>query len=247
MTPTPVGMRCPNCSREKTRVTNLAVQTDLPMVTVTLIALNVIVFVIASLAGGGFASGGQGQVMLNGQLYGPAVSDGAEYWRLVSSGFLHAGFFHLLMNMIFIWILGSQLEPALGKARFLTLYVVSLLCGSMGALVLQPQVPVVGASGAAFGLLGAAIVMAHRRGTNIWNTGLGPVLVINLVITFAVPGIAIGAHVGGVVGGLFAGFVLEEVGERHGKNAALAACAAIGVVAVVIGIAAASGTGLIPN
>jgi len=217
------------------------------MVTVTLIVLNVVVFLLSALAGGGLASGGQGQVMFNGQLYGPAISEGGEYWRLVTSGFLHAGFFHLFMNMVFIWILGSQLEPALGKARFLTLYVVSLLCGSMGALVLQPQVPVVGASGAAFGLLGAAIVMAHRRGTNIWNTGLGPVLVINLVITFAVPGIAIGAHVGGVAGGLFAGFVLEEVGERHGKNAALAACAAIGVAAVVIGIAAASSTGLIPN
>ena len=245
MTPTPVGMRCPDCSRERTRVTRLAAERPAVTATAALIALNVVVFIVASLAGGGFASGGRGTIMQNGQLYGPAVAYGHDYYRLVTSGFLHAGFFHLLMNMIFIWILGNLLEPALGTARFLMLYVVSLLCGSMGALLLEPQVPVVGASGAAFGLLGAAIVMARRRGTNIWDSGLGPVLAINLVITFLVPGIAIGAHVGGVLGGFLAGFVLEEVGERRGAAASLVACALIGVAAVVIGISAASGSGLI--
>ena len=243
--PTPVGQRCPNCAREKTRVTNLAATTNQPIVTITLIALNVIAFVAASLAGGGFASGGRGDLMTNGQLYGPAVAYNHEYWRIVTSGFLHAGFFHLLMNMIFIWILGNMLEPAIGRAKFATLYFVSLLCGSMGALVLQPMVPVVGASGAAFGLLGAAIVLAKRRGMNIWESGLGPVLAINLVITFLVPGIAIGAHLGGVAGGFAAGFILEEVGDRHGKAAAIGACCVLGIVALAVGISAASGSGLI--
>lgn len=227
MTPTPVGMRCPDCSRERTKVTNLAGAPDTPTVTVTLIAINVVVFVVAALAGGGFASAGRGDLMDKGQLWGPAVAYGGEYWRIVTSGFLHAGFFHLLMNMLFIWILGSQLEPALGRARFLSLYLVSLLAGSVGALLIQPDAPVVGASGAAFGLLGAAIVMARRRGIDIWSSGLGPILVLNLVVTFLVPGIAIGGHLGGVVGGFAAGWVLEEVEERSGRPMALAAAAAI--------------------
>ena len=241
MTPTPVGMRCPDCSRERTRVTRIsaASASALPVVTVSLIAINVVVFLVAALTGGGLASGGAGPLMYNGQLYGPSVSANGEYWRLVTSGFLHAGFFHLLMNMIFIWILGSMLEPALGRLRFLTLYIVCLLCGSLGALLIEPNVPVVSASGAAFGLLGAAIVMARRRGIDIWGSGLAPILMLNLVVTFLVPGIAIGAHVGGVLGGFLAGFVMEEVGERHGSNAAAGAAAVIGVVAVVLSLAVA--------
>ena len=241
MTPTPVGMRCPDCSKEKTKVTRLATSTSLPVVTVGLIAVNVAVFVIAALSGGGFSSGGAGPLMDKGQLYGPAVYYANEYWRLVTSGFLHAGFFHLLMNMIFIWILGSMLEPALGRARFLVLYIVCLLCGSLGALVLQPGVPVVGAAGAAFGLLGAAIVMARRRGIDIWGSGLVPILVLNLAVTFLVPGIAIGAHLGGVAGGFLAGFVMEEVAERRGTTEAVIACAAIGVIAVALSLVAAGG------
>lgn len=248
MTPTPVGMRCPECSREKTRVTNLAAASDTPTVTVALLAINVLVFVIGALAGGGFASSGQGQLMQRGQLWGPAVAFDGEYWRIVTSGFLHAGFFHLLMNALFIWILGSQLEPALGKARFASLYFVSLLAGSLGSLLIQPDAPVVGASGAAFGLLGAAIVMARRRGIDIWSSGLGPILVLNLVVTFLVPGIAIGGHVGGVIGGFAAGWVLEEVEERNGRTMAVAAAGAIGVtlfgLAVLASERAAAAAGL---
>jgi len=222
-------MRCPECSKEKTKVRNLAAAPDTPTVTVALVAINVVVFVVAALAGGGFASGGRGELMDRGQLYGPAVAYGGEWWRIFTSGFLHAGFFHLLMNALFIWILGSQLEPALGRARFLSLYVVSLLAGSLGSLLIQPDAPVVGASGAAFGLLGAAIVMARRRGIDIWSSGLGPILILNLLVTFLVPGIAIGGHLGGVVGGFAAGWVLEEVEERSGRPAALAAAGAMAV------------------
>jgi len=236
MTPTPVGMRCPDCSREKTRVVRMNTQPDQPVVTMTLIAINVIVFLIAALSGGGLTSGGRGELMMRGQLYGPAIAYGGEYWRLITSGFLHAGVFHLLMNMVFIWILGSQLEPALGRARFLALYFACLLCGSLGSLLIQPDVPVVGASGAAFGLLGAAIVMARRRGIDIWSSGLGPILAINLLFTFLLPGIAIGGHLGGVVGGFAAGFALEEVEETSGRMASLAVCVGIGFLAFGLSI-----------
>ena len=220
---------------------------DRPATTVTqiLIGINVIVFIAQALSGGGFASGGRGSLMLHGELYGPFVAYKHEYYRLVTSGFMHAGFFHLFMNMIFIWILGQMLEPRLGSARFLMLYMVSLLCGSMGAMLIEPMVPVVGASGAAFGLLGAALVMHLREGLDLRDSPLMPVLVINLVITFVVPGIAIGAHVGGVVGGFIAGWVLEEVDSRMGRAASLVAAGALGLIAVAVAIAAASGGGLI--
>lgn len=247
MTPTPVGMRCPECSKQRTRVTRMSGDRPPPTVTQVLIGINIFVYLAQALSGGGFASGGRGELMVRGELYGPWVAYRHEYWRLVTSGFMHAGFFHLAMNMVFIWILGQMLEPALGKARFLTLYLVSLLCGSAGALLIEPLVPVVGASGAAFGLLGAAIVMHLRRGLDLRDTGLVPVLLINLAITFLVPGIAIGAHVGGVIGGFAAGWLLEEAGERFGKGAALAATVALGVFAVALAVAAASSTGLIQN
>jgi len=236
MTPTPVGMRCPDCSRQKTRVVRMNTQPDQPVVTVTLIAINVIVFLIAALSGGGLISGGRGELMGRGQLNAYDIGVQGEYWRLVTSGFLHAGIPHLLMNMLFIWILGSQLEPALGKARFLALYIACLLCGSLGSLLIQPDANVVGASGAAFGLLGAAIVMARRRGIDIWSSGLGPILILNLVVTFAVPGIAIGGHLGGVVGGFIAGFALEEVEETSGKTASLVVCVGIGLLAFGLSI-----------
>lgn len=229
MTPTPVGMRCPECSKQRTRVVNMREATNTPVVTAGIVAVNVAVYLIASLSAGGLASGGSGALMQRGQLYGPAISIGGEWWRIITSGFLHAGMLHLLMNMVFIWVLGSQLEPALGRARFASLYFVSLLFGSLGSLLIQPDVPVVGASGAAFGLLGAAIVMARRRRIDLMATGLLPILVINLVFTFSVPGIAIGGHLGGVVGGFIAGWALEEVEEKSGRNAALIATAAIGV------------------
>ena len=194
-----------------------------------IIMINVAVYLIASLAGGGLVSGGQGELMLRGQLWGPAVANGGEWWRIITGGFLHAGMLHLMMNMVFIWILGSQLEPVLGRARFAALYFVCLLCGSLGSLIVAPNTPVVGASGAAFGLLGAAIVMARRRRVDIWSSGLMPALVINLVMTFLVPGIAIGGHIGGVLGGLGAGWALEEIDERSGRASSLVAAVVMGV------------------
>lgn len=211
-------------------------QPDQPVVTIALIAINVIVFVIAALSGGGLVSGGQGELMTRGQLDSSMIASGGEYWRLITSGFLHVNIYHLLMNTVFIWILGSQLEPELGRARFLALYFACLLCGSLGSLLIQPDARAVGASGAAFGLLGAAIVMARRRGIDIWSSGLGPILAINLLVTFFVPGIAIGGHLGGVAGGFAAGFALEEVEETSGRLASLAVCVGIGCLAFGLSI-----------
>src|SRR2546421_716410 len=87
-----------------------------------------------------------------------------EYWRLLTAGFLHAGLFHLMFNMLALYILGGLLEPAVGRFRFGLIYFVSLLCGSFGALLLAPNEPTVGASGAIFGLMGAAVIVMRNRG-----------------------------------------------------------------------------------
>src|SRR3954468_3966070 len=239
MTPTPVGMRCPECASQKTQVRNMAAVrsgTD-PIVTYALIAINVLAFVAELASGSSATSRGGGTIVADGALYGPDVADG-EYWRLVTSGFLHAGFIHIAFNMYFLYALGTQLEPAVGRVRFGVLYFTSLLCGSFGALLLSPNTFTVGASGAVFGLMGGAVIALRARGINPMDSGLGMVIILNLGITFIIPGISIGGHLGGLIGGAIAGFLLFEVGERMGRNAlAYAGCAVLAVGAVVGSIA----------
>ena len=153
MTPTPVGMRCPECSAQRTQVRTLASTTTEPRVTIALIIVCVVVF----LATNGF-SGGSGKLWNDWLLYGPAVHFGHDYWRLVTSGFLHSGPIHILFNMYLLWLLGNLLEPTLGSGRFAALFFTALLWGAFGALVATPNGLTVGASGAVFGLMGAAAV-----------------------------------------------------------------------------------------
>ena len=132
-----------------------------------------------------------------------------------------------------------MLEPALGHVRFAALYFASLLAGSFGAVLLSPETPVVGASTAIFGLLGAAIVMARNRGIDLMASGLGPVLIINLAITFF-PGfhISIGGHLGGLVGGVIATIAIEALAARRRSPVpAVLVCAAIAVASVVAAVA----------
>ncbi len=246
MTPTPVGMRCPECSRDRTRVVRMPGASSEPTITMAIIALNALVFVGQLASGGNFGNGGGGSVFEHGALYGPAVAYGDDYWRLVTSGFLHSGPLHILLNMWFIWVLGGMLEPALGRARFAALYFTALLCGSFGVLLLQPDAVTVGASGAAFGLLGAAIVEARSRGIDIWASGLGTVAVLNFLITFTISGISIGGHVGGFLGGMLVGVIYDQADRRRlPRGVALGACVVLGLVAAIAGIAVAGDAGLL--
>lgn len=215
------------------------------MVTYVLIALNVIAFVAELASGSAVAQRGGGRVIADGALYGPSIATGHEYWRLVTGGFLHAGFIHILFNMYFLYVLGGQLEPAVGRVRFAVLYFVSLLAGSFGALLFSPDTVTVGASGAVFGLMGGAVVALRARGINPMESGLGLVILLNLGITFIIPGISIGGHIGGLAGGLIAGYLLFEVGERRRAAAlALAGCVVLGIAAVAGAIAVAGGSGI---
>lgn len=216
-----------------------------PVVTYVLIALNVIAFVASLASGAGVAERGGGRVVADGALFGPAIANGHEYWRLITGGFLHAGIIHILFNMYFLYVLGPQLEEAAGRVRFAVLYFTSLLTGSFGALLLAPDSVTVGASGAVFGLMGGAVVALRSRGINPMESGLGMVILLNLGITFIIPGISIGGHLGGLAGGLIAGYLLFEVGERRrGEWLALGGCLALAALAVAGSLAVAGGQGL---
>jgi membrane associated rhomboid family serine protease len=242
MTPTSVGMRCPECARQRQDVRTLRAAGDAPVLTYILIGINVAVALGAVLGGGSATGGGIGgsTLLQEGSLSRLTIEEG-EYYRLLTAGFLHAGFFHLLFNMLSLYILGSLLEPAVGRLRFALIYFVSLLAGSFGALLLEPHAPTVGASGAIFGLMAAAAVVLRNRGIGIMESGLGIWIGLNLLITFTVPNISIGGHVGGLIGGAVCALVLFDLRDRVRLPDAVPAalCAGLGALAVAGSIAVA--------
>jgi membrane associated rhomboid family serine protease len=233
MTSTPVGMRCPDCARQSTKVRTMGSLTGEPTLTYVLIGINVLIG-IGSLSGA--EVGDRGTLTNAGDLSRDTIAAG-DYWTLITSGFLHRGLFHLLSNMLALWILGTMLEPLLGRWRFALVYAVALLCGSLGVLLVSADASA-GASGAVFGLMGAAAVIARSRGLNLMESGLGLWLGLNLLLTFTIPGISVGGHIGGLAGGALAALVLVELGERRGvpRYVPELICAALGVAAVVVSI-----------
>ncbi|HEX5145688.1 MAG TPA: rhomboid family intramembrane serine protease [Conexibacter sp.] len=240
MTPTTVGMRCPECSRQRTRVHRVrANEVQAPVATYAIIAVNVVAYLAELATGSGFGNVG-GTVYAKGALWGPLVSPGGEWWRLITSGFLHVSLWHIAANMLFVFFIGRSLEPAIGSARLVVAYMASLLCGSLGVLLLDPNAITVGASGAAFGLLGALMAEARSRGISLWSTGLIQVAAFNFLFTLAIPHISLGAHLGGFVGGILVGVVFDQADRRRLPRAAsLTAGTALGVVAFVLSLAVA--------
>lgn len=174
-----------------------------------IIAINVALFVI-SLIGGADIDGQGGRVYEELVLWGPFVYQG-EWWRLVTSAFMHAGVLHLGMNMLLLWFLAQEMEQPLGRLQFTTTYAVSIMGGSLGVLLLSPVSPTLGASGGVFGLMGALVVLQLRAKQNPWNSGIGGLVVLNLALTFAVPGISAGGHIGGLLAGGLAGAIVEPI------------------------------------
>lgn len=197
-----VGAHCWECiraarppTRERVRRWNA---TAGPLASKVLIGLNGLAFVLTSLQAGVSGRGGELQNRL--VLFGPAVAAG-EWYRLVTSGFVHFGVIHVAFNLVLLYRFGEMLEPALGRIRFVALYTCALLAGSCGALLVEPLALTGGASGAVFGLVGAAALRLRHQGVGVWQGGIGGLLVINLVMTFVIPGISIGGHLGGLAGG----------------------------------------------
>ena len=254
MTSTSVGMRCPECAGQRTRVRTAAsvaagVGSGTPIATYALIAINAIVLLAELMGGGGSGSvGGGGDLIADGGLCANAIatggicgientailSDGGEVWRIVTSAFLHAGPFHLLLNMFALYFLGSLLEPAIGTLRFLGIYFAALLAGSLGALLLSnPDEVTVGASGAIFGLMGAAFVIARHRGVDQVASQIGLFVVLNLVFTFSIPGISIGGHIGGLIGGALAALAVAYA-ERHAGRASARLIEVAGILVIAV-------------
>ena len=215
MTPTSVGMRCPECTRQTTRVVRQGYAAGDPIVTYTLIGVNVLAYVATVLSGSSLSGsiGGANSVLGKAALNGPAIADG-EVWRIVTSGFMHYGPLHLAFNMYALYILGQMLEPAIGRLRFALIYFVGLLGGAVGALILSPNAFTAGASGAIFGLMGAAFVIMRNRGINPWQSGIGVWLALNILITFTISNISVGGHIGGLIGGSLAALVIVELPDR---------------------------------
>jgi len=203
-----------------------------PIVTYALVAINVGVFLLELLAGGQI--NGTGNALYeNGVLFGPAVADG-DWWRLVTAMFLHYGLIHLGMNMLVLWIIGPPLEDYFGHWRYALVYLVAGLAGSAGALIFSPNALTVGASGAIWGIMGAALVLEARK---IWVFGgqaMG-LVVFNLIFTFLIPGISIGGHIGGLIGGGLCALAFSSF--RRSPTLATASIAAVGVVSVLVAFA----------
>jgi membrane associated rhomboid family serine protease len=222
-----------------------AISGPTPYATYGLIAANVIVF-LAELASGssaglGFTAGGD--VYRHGALYGPAVANG-DWYRLITSGFLHAGLLHIGFNMFVLFVLGRVLEPAIGSLRLLAIYFVSLLAGSFGALLLDPTTPTVGASGAIFGLMAATFVIARRRGVDQVASQIGIWIVLNIALSFSISGISIGGHLGGLVGGALAALAVSH-GERQPGRSGLPI--EIGGMSVIAAVAVAGALSVAAN
>jgi membrane associated rhomboid family serine protease len=217
MTFGPVGIRCPEHSGKQQGARRVVQQVQqrsarsAGWVTKAIVALNVGVY-LAELAGGASINGNSGWIYEHGFLYGPFVAQG-DWWRLITAAFLHYGPIHLGLNMLAVWWFGRALENALGPVRYLLLYLVSGLAGSAGALIATPTAATVGASGAIFGILGAALVL-ERQQTYVFGGSALTLIVLNLAFTFAVPGISIGGHLGGLAGGVLAMLALSRFG-RH--------------------------------
>tara|TARA_B100000686_G_C16770288_1_gene964636 strand:- start:1073 stop:1795 length:723 start_codon:yes stop_codon:yes gene_type:complete len=208
-----VGFHCPECVRIGSARNRTAYQilTFNPLVVKLLIAANVILFVI----GIGMGDGLQGQIVADGLIIrGGLNANLGEWYRVVTSGFLHYGFVHLGFNMYALWLLGPAFERSLGKLRFSLFYSTAIICGSFGAMFWTPNGLTVGASGAIFGLLGLATVAQRSSGYSIWKSGLGMVLLLNFVLTFTVSSISVGGHLGGFISGLVIGFLLFELPKK---------------------------------
>jgi membrane associated rhomboid family serine protease len=247
----PVGIRCPDHAGQPQGAARVAQRVQrrsaasAGIVTKAIVATNVGIYLL-QLAGGASINANSGWIYehfalvavgidSSGQVVG--VSQG-EWWRLLTAAFLHYGPIHLGMNMLAVWWIGRPLEDALGPIRYLLLYLVSGLAGSAGALIANPNAVTVGASGAIFGILGAAIVLERQR-TYVLGGSAITLLVLNLAFTFAVPGISIGGHLGGLAGGALAILAMSQFGRRSAVYArndlmSYASLVAIGVASIAI-------------
>jgi membrane associated rhomboid family serine protease len=209
------------------------------LITRSLIVVNIAVFVavLVFTQDGGALSGIVTDAHINFALSKQALEVTGEWYRLFTSGFMHFGILHIGLNMYFLYVLGPMLEQPLGRVRFTLLYMGSLLGGSLGVVLLDSGGLTAGASGAVFGLMAAAAMGMWRRGINPFRTSIGSTLLLNLFITFVIPGISIGGHLGGAAAGALCATVMLSPGHQPmPKWATYATPIAIGVAGLVLSV-----------
>ena len=261
MNPAAVGHQCPECVGEGRRsqrpartVFGGSAAGRGGIVTKTLIGINVAVAVLSTIIGGartlggagGFGNliGGSSSVTSFGEVLGYAsytaggpvhgIAAG-EWWRLITAMFLHYGLVHLLLNMVVLWQLGRYLEFRLGPLRFIALYLLAGFGGNVAAYAFTPQnQPSAGASTAVFGLI-IAIIVVNRR-LKLDTSSLIPMLVVNLIFTFAIPGISVAGHLGGLVIGGVVSAILAYAPAQRRVTVQAAGCAVVAVILVVVAI-----------
>lgn len=232
-----VGQHCVDCVGEGARATPRwrtvagASRTGRPVVVPALIAINVAVFAL-TVAAAGSVSDNYASVLFRQTSLIPALVAHGEWWRLVTSGFLHFGLLHLAFNMIALWMIGREVETVLGRGRLLAVYLVSLLGGSAAVMLFSGAGQTAGASGAVFGLMGALAVLLYRLRMPA-GQAIG-LIAVNIVLSLLIPGISLTAHLGGLVVG--AGTTAALVYLPHRGRTSVQAAAVGGIVLLVLAL-----------
>ena len=214
MRPASIGYQCPKCASDSTpMIRGISKNSFIPsqennqvtkFLSISLITVYVAQFVLGDILVSNFA------------LFAPSVSTG-QWWRLLTAGFLHGSIIHLLFNVYILWVLGSQLESILGKTKFVLIYFVSLIGGSIASFLFSPfGTYSIGASGAIFGLMGAMLVVGRNKRLDISQVAV--LVVLNVVIGFVLSGIDWRAHLGGLAAGVLIAWVLLNATWLKEKN-----------------------------
>ncbi len=235
-----VGSHCVDCVKDAAPTTRQRVsiftKNENMLATKIIIGVTVVAFVVIALRDGNV--NGTGPTADKLVLFGPLVHQG-EWWRIFTVALVHEGFLHIFFNMLLLWIVGQLLEPGSGPVRFALIYVVSVTAGSAAALLVQPHIPSAGASGGVFGVAAAATIVMQRQGVRFWDTGFGPLLIINLVFDYFIPNISIAAHIGGAIGGLLAAEAMLQARKAGRPELGIAGAVVVGAAAFVLALAVA--------
>jgi membrane associated rhomboid family serine protease len=254
----PVGIRCPDHSGVRSspvtrvkprpvvrRAPGMALATGNAPITKALIAINLAIYLITAVQGAGLSNPGGALLSrfilvgsnVHGRFFVPYgdLAHDHQWYRLVTAMFLHASILHIAFNMYALWVIGRPVEQYLGTARYVGLYFVSGLAGSAGALLQSPFTPVLGASGAIFGILGAMMILEWQVTGSL--AGQAAALVaINLGLSFVIPGISWGGHVGGLIGGILIMLAYGHWGTRgRAQYGQLGLGGAVGLIVVGVG------------
>lgn len=244
MRPASVGQHCVDCVRADRRTTPqvrtvsgaAAARSGTPIVTYTLIALNVLVYVVTAAQSRSLMANERGSALfVDWVMFPPAVASG-DWFRVIGSGFLHYGLIHLLLNMFALYIVGRDIELVLGRARYLAVYLISLLGGSAAVMLLAQNSLTAGASGAVYGLFGAITVILIRLRQN--PNSMLILIGINVFISFSLPGISLWGHLGGLAAGTLATlgvvFLPSWLGARTPERARVVGIVALVTLAVAV-------------